>query len=166
MYTSGEVKEVACWAHTRRYCHDAREHDRARANKALGYFARLFQIEHDLDKAFPRLNPCGECDFVAIAEARQKHSRPILDEFHAWLEKETVTGRILPKREIKKAFNYSLNQWNALNRYVEAFYLSLDNNLAERMVKYSAIGRKNYLFVGNERAGRNVAAFNIRGNEF
>ena len=35
----------------------------------------------------------------------------------------------------------------------------MDNNLAERMVKYSAIGRKNYLFVGNERAGRNAANF-------
>lgn len=159
VYTSGEVKEVACWVHTRRYWYDAREHDSARANMALGYIARLFQIEHELDKAFPRLNPCGERNFVAIAEARQKHSRPILDEFKAWLEKETMTGRILPKSEIKKAFTYTLNQWNALNRYVEAGYLSMDNNLAERMVKYSAIGRKNYLFVGNERAGRNAANF-------
>ncbi len=42
-----------------------------------------------------------------------------------------MTGRILPKSEIKKAFTYTLNQWNALNRYVEAGYLSMDNNLAE-----------------------------------
>jgi hypothetical protein len=159
VYTSGAVKEVACWVHTRRYWYDAREHDSVRANMALGYIARLFQIEHELDKAFPRLNPCGKRDFAAIAEARQKHSRPILDEFKTWLEKETMTGRILPKSEIKKAFTYTLNQWNALNRYVEAGYLSMDNNLAERMVKYSAIGRKNYLFVGNERAGRNAANF-------
>ena len=159
VYASGTVKEVACWVHTRRYWYDAREHDSARANMALGYIARLFQIESELDKAFPRLNLCGERDFVAVAEARQKHSRPILDEFKSWLEKETMTGRILPKSDIKKAFTYTLNQWSALNRYVEAGYLSMDNNLAERMVKYSAIGRKNYLFVGNERAGRNAANF-------
>lgn len=159
VYAPGKVKEVACWGHTRRYWYDAREHDSGRANMALGYIARLFQIEHELEKTYPRLSPCGERDFEAIAKARQKYSRPILDEFKNWLEKEALTGRILPKSEIKKAFTYTLNQWSALNRYVEAGYLSMDNNLAERMVKYSAIGRKNYLFVGNERAGRNAANF-------
>lgn len=159
VYASGSVKEVACWIHTRRYWYEVRDHDSKRANMALGYITRLFQIEAELERAFPRLNLCGERDFVAIAEARQKYSCPILDEFKNWLEKETMTGRILPKSEIKKAFTYTLNQWNALNRYVEAGYLSMDNNLAERMVKYSAIGRKNYLFVGNERAGRNAANF-------
>jgi hypothetical protein len=35
----------------------------------------------------------------------------------------------------------------------------MDNNAAERMVKYPAIGRRNYLFVGNAIAGRNAAHF-------
>ncbi len=52
VYTSGRVKEVACWVHTRRYWYDVQEHDSTRANMALGYIARLFQIEHELDKAF------------------------------------------------------------------------------------------------------------------
>jgi len=159
VYAPGKVKEVACWVHARRYWYDAREHDSARANTALGYIARLFQIESQLDTAYPRLDARGQRDFAAIAEARQKHSKPLLDEFKGWLEKEMLSGRILPKSEIKKAFTYTLNQWNALNRYVEQGYLSMDNNLAERMVKYAAIGRKNYLFVGNERAGRNAANF-------
>jgi transposase len=30
----------------------------------------------------------------------------------------------------------------------------MDNNTSERLCKIAAIGRKNYLFVGNERAGR------------
>ena len=159
VYAPGKVKEVACWIHARRYWYDAREHDSARANMALGYIARLFQIESQLETAYPRINARGERDFAAIAEARQKHSQPLLEEFKGWLEKETMSGRILPKSDIKKAFTYTLNQWNALNRYVQEGYLSMDNNLAERMVKYAAIGRKNYLFVGNERAGRNAANF-------
>lgn len=126
---------------------------------ALGYIARLFQIESQLENAYPRLNTRGERDFAAIAAARQKHSKHILDEFKQWLDKEMMAGRILPKSEVKKAFTYTLNQWTALNRYVAEGYLSMDNNLAERMVKYAAIGRKNYLFVGNERAGRNEANF-------
>jgi hypothetical protein len=33
----------------------------------------------------------------------------------------------------------------------------MDNNTSERLCKISAIGRKNYLFVGNERAGQAAA---------
>jgi transposase len=159
VYAPGKVKEVACWIHTRRHWYDAREHDSTRANMGLGYIARLFQIESQLESSYPILNSGGERDFAAIAEARQKYSRPILDEFKSWLGREMMTGRILPKSQIKKAFTYTLNQWDALCRYTHEGYLSMDNNLAERMVKYAAIGRKNYLFVGNERAGRNAANF-------
>ncbi len=35
----------------------------------------------------------------------------------------------------------------------------MDNNAAERLVKNPAIGRKNYLFVGNQQAGHNAAVF-------
>jgi transposase len=159
VYAPGKVKEVACWVHTRRYWYDVREHDSVRANTALGYIARLFQIESQLQSAYPALSAHGARDFAAVAQARQKYSRPILEQFKAWLDKEMMTGRILPKSEIKKAFTYTLNQWNALCRYTEEGYLSMDNNLAERMAKYAAIGRKNYLFVGSERAGRNAANF-------
>lgn len=159
VYTSGLVQEVACWVHARRYWYDARDYDSKRANTALGYIARLSQIESQLRSSYPLKNQQGERDFEAIAKARQQYAIPILDEFKQWLETELHGGRILPKSLIRSAFNYTLNQWDALCRYTEAGYLSFDNNAAERMVKYPAIGRKNYLFVGNQRAGRNAANF-------
>jgi transposase len=159
VYASGLVKEVACWIHTRRYWYDARDYDKTRANIALGYIARLSQIESQLRTRFPLKTQQGERDFEAIARARQEHSRPILTEFKNWMEGELNGGRILPKSLIKSAFTYTLNQWDALCRYTEAGYLSFDNNAAERLVKYPAIGRKNFLFVGNQRAGRNAANF-------
>ena len=159
VYASGLVKEVACWVHTRRYWHDARDYDSKRANIALGYIARLSQIESQLRESFPLKTLQGGRDFEAIARARQQHARPILEEFKKWLEGELNGGRILPKSLIKSAFTYTLNQWDALCRYTEAGYLSFENNAAERLVKYPAIGRKNYLFVGNARAGRNAANF-------
>lgn len=159
VYTSGLVKEVACWVHARRYWYDARDYDSKRANTALGYIARLSQIESQLRSRYPQQDQQGERDFDAIAEARQQFSRPILDEFKQWLETELYSGRILPKSLIRSAFTYTLNQWDALCRYTEAGYLTFDNNAAERMVKYPAIGRKNYLFVGNQRAGDNAAIF-------
>jgi transposase len=37
-----------------------------------------------------------------------------------------------------------MNQWAALCRYTEDGALSIDNNLAERLMKLPAIGRKNF----------------------
>ena len=46
-----------------------------------------------------------------------------------------------------------MNQWTALNRFLEAGYLSLENNAVERINKLIARGRLNWLFVGSERGG-------------
>jgi hypothetical protein len=69
---------------------------------------------------------------------------PILQEFKDWLDVETNDQRILPKSPLRSAFTYTLNQWDALLRYTEQGYLLFDNNVAERLVKVAAIGRKNY----------------------
>ena len=159
IYAGGSVREVACWIHARRYWYQAMDNDKLRANTALSYIARLSQIETQLREAYPRTNLQGLRDFDAVAAARQQHSLPILQQFKAWMDDEMETGRLLPKSEIRKAFNYTLNQWSALCRYVEAGFLSFENNAAERLVKNPAIGRKNFLFVGGERGGHDAAVF-------
>lgn len=157
IFASKQVHEVACWIHTRRYWYQACDNDAPRANMALGYIARLSQIETQLAVAFPPKNLQGERDFEAVARGRQQHALPVLQSFKAWLDSELSSGRILPKSEIRKAFTYTTNQWDALCRYTQEGYLSYDNNVAERLVKIPAIGRKNFLFVGNEQAGHNAA---------
>ena len=82
---------------------------------------------------------------------------PILAKFKAWLDTERDNRKILPKSPLRAAFTYTLNQWDALCRYTQAGYLSFDNNIAERLVKFPAMGRKNYLFVGSERGGHGAA---------
>lgn len=155
----GDVREVACWIHARRYWHQAIDNDAVRANTALSFIARLSQVESQLRESYPRTNLQGQRDFDAVAAARQQHSVPILDQFKSWMDRELDTGRVLPKSAIRKAFTYTLNQWSALCRYTEAGYLSFENNAAERLVKNPAIGRKNYLFVGGIRGGRDAAVF-------
>ncbi len=157
IYASNEVKEVACGIHARRYWHQAVENDSKRANVALGYIARLSQIETQLRKTYPVENLQGLRNFDAIARARQEHSVPILIAFKEWLDAGRDDQRILPKSPIRSAFTYTTNQWDALCRYTEEGYLQFDNNAAERLVKFPAIGRKNYLFVGGERGGRDAA---------
>ena len=159
VYAGDKVFEVACWIHARRYWHQALDNDPVRANTALGFIARLSQIETQLREAYPEQNLQGLRDFDAVAAARQAHSLPILHEFKTWLERELDTGRILPKSVIRSAFTYTINQWEALGRYTQSGYLSMENNAAERLVKNPAIGRKNYLFVGGIGGGNNAAVF-------
>jgi transposase len=159
IYAGDDVFEVACWIHARRYWHQALDNDPVRANTALGYIARLSQIEIQLREAYPEQNLQGLRDFGAIASARKEHAMPILEEFKSWMDSELETGRILPKSVIRSAFTYTMNQWDALCRYTEHGFLSMENNSAERLVKNPAIGRKNYLFVGGIGGGRNAAVF-------
>jgi hypothetical protein len=92
-----------------------------------------------------------------VAAGRKKHSLPVLTEFKTWLDEEKDDKGILPKSPIRSAFTYTLNQWEALVRYTEQGYLSFDNNSAERLVKFPAIGRRNYLFVGSPNGGHRAA---------
>jgi hypothetical protein len=45
-----------------------------------------------------------------------------------------------------KAINYLASNWSRLERYVEAGFLPIDNNAAERAIKPFVIGRKAWLF--------------------
>jgi hypothetical protein len=159
VYAPGGATEVACWIHARRYWHQALDNDAVRANTALGFIARMAQIESQLRQSIPYQNLQGERDFEAVAVARQKYTLPILHQMRSWLDAEKASGKILPKSVIAKAFTYTNNQWEALCRFTQHGFLSMENNAAERLVKYPAIGRKNYLFVGNKQAGHNAAVF-------
>ena len=157
IYAGKRVQEVACWVHARRYWHQATDNDPVRANTALGFIARLSQIETQLNEAYPRTNLQGARDFDAVRAGRAQHALPILAEFASWLESESQDKQILPKSPIRSAFTYTQNQWHALARYTDEGYLSHSNNAAERLVKFPAIGRKNYLFVGSENGGQGAA---------
>jgi hypothetical protein len=56
-----------------------------------------------------------------------------------------------------KAITYARNQWQALTTYTTRGFLNIDNNASERALKRVAIGRKNWLFAGNDAAAENHA---------
>ena len=57
-----------------------------------------------------------------------------------------------------KALDYSLKRWVALTRYLDDGAVPIDNNHIEQQIRPVAVGRKNWLFAGSERAGRRAAA--------
>jgi len=90
-----------------------------------------------------------------VRALRQEKSVPILARIKSWLDEQIKL--VLPRSPMAQAMQYTLNQWAALNRYVEQGWLDIDNNAAERAMKRVAIGRKNWLFAGNDQAGESHA---------
>ena len=86
---------------------------------------------------------------------RQARSKLLLDAFHTWAIAQR--RRLSGKTPLGKAFQYSLSRWDALTRYVEDGRLSIDNNLAERLLRGIAVTRKNFLFLGSDRGGDRAA---------
>jgi transposase len=162
IYAAGGVTEVACWAHARRKFFDARETDARRAAEMLAMVRELYAVE---DAAKARIDALARergADGVMHEEAdairrqwRQEQAVPVLGRVRAWLDAESQL--VLPRSPMAAAITYTLNQWDALCRYTEHGWLNIDNNAAERALKRVAIGRKNWLFAGNDRAGVTTA---------
>lgn len=145
IYIKGDCVEVACWAHARRKFFDAKETDQRRCARMLEMVRQLYAVE-DEGKGL---------DHHARRALRQEKSEPILATIKTWLDTEKEL--VLPRSPMAQAIQYTLNQWEALNRYVDQGYLNIDNNAAERALKRVAIGRKNWLFAGSDEAGESHA---------
>ena len=52
---------------------------------------------------------------------------------------------------------YALTRLKRLRPYLEHGFLELDNNAAERAIRPTALGRKNYLFMGSAAGGKAAA---------
>jgi hypothetical protein len=156
IYCKGGVIEVACWAHCRRKYFDAKETDGRRAAQMLSMVRELYAVEDQAKAAIDKLKDAtaDQADALRL-ELRQSQSVPILARIRTWLE--TEREMVLPRSPMAGAIGYTLNQWDALSIYTTQGFLAIDNNAAERAMKRVAIGRKNWLFAGNDRAGQTAA---------
>jgi transposase len=147
IFTGGKVTEVACWAHARRKFYDAQDSDSRRAGEMLALIGALYKIEREAKES--------DLDEAARLALRQQRSMPVLMQIKHWLDAESEI--VLPRSPMGLAIGYAQNQWTALNAYVTQGCLAIDNNAAERALKRVAIGRKNWLFAGNDAAAQNHA---------
>jgi transposase len=139
------LTEVGCWAHARRYFHNALESDQAHMGPALLLIAQLYRVE---DQA----RPLAPEDRLRL---RQLQSRPILDKLGDYLLE--IQAEVLPKSPEGRAVRYTLKNWTALNRYCEDGDLSIDNNATERAIRGVAVGRNNWIFFGSDQGGKTAA---------
>ena len=147
LYASGDVVEVNCWAHARRYFFKALASDPTRANAALGFIGALFRIERTLADS-PRKKK---------EQIRAKRSRPIVDAFFSWCDAEVSSA--LDDTPIADGIRYARNQRVGLSRFLDDGRLPIHNNMSELALRREAVGRKNWLFVGSDDGGAVNATF-------
>src|SRR5271157_3502123 len=147
LYADGTIVEVGCWMHARRKFFEAKTSDPLRAHQALAWIRGLYAVEREAKTK--------ELDDAQRLTLRQEQSRPILETIKEWLDKEV--GQVLPKSPMAEAIGYALNHWKALERYLEAGFLEIDNGASERGLRPVAVGRNNWLFLGSEAGGKTAA---------
>lgn len=72
---------------------------------------------------------------------------------------ENAKTKAPPKNKLGQAIQYALNQWQYLSEYIQHSEVEIDNNWVENNVRPFALGRKNCLFVGNQRGANARALF-------
>lgn len=147
LFRDGTIHEVGCWMHARRKFYEARTSDPPRAHQALAWISLLYKVEDEARE--------NQLDDDRRWELRQQKARPILAKLKEWLDQERP--KVLPKSPLGEAIGYALNHWAALERYLEAGFLEIDNGASERALKPVALGRKNWLFAGSKAGGRTAA---------
>lgn len=146
-FKDGTIVEVGCWAHARRYFVKAEDSEPALAKEAVDRIRELYSIE-------ARAKEAG-LDAAARRDVRQCESRPRLEALFDWMER--TRGTVLDKGPLAKALDYALSNRVALTRYTDDGRVDIDNNGAERALRTVAVGRKNWIFFGNERGGQTAA---------
>lgn len=146
-----DVIEVNCWAHARRYFFKAMASDPERARAGLALIGQLFRLERTLQKKTRKQKE----------RLRNKHAGPVVERYFSWCDAlwEGTEGLLLEDTPMYDAVRYSRNQRTGLHCFLKDGRLPIDNNISERALRRQAVGRKNWLFVGNDDGGRTNAVF-------
>ncbi len=146
----GETIALAgCWAHVRRKFYEALEQAPRSAGWIVRQIQHLYQIEARL-----RAHRAGPGLRLAV---RAHQSRPVVERIHRALTRLKLKRRFLPQSIMGNAIDYALSQWPTLGVYLGNGRVEIDNNLVENAIRPTALGKKNWLFIGDADAGERGA---------
>lgn len=142
------IIRVACLAHCRRNFTDAIQEDPVRIGFVLRLIGHLYHMEKQWDEN-------GYTDPAQRAHLRQRDFDMTLSLLKRTLIHLRENDR--PKSGLGKACDYMLGQWNDLVKICQYGHVKLDNNVVENAIRPSAIGKRNWLFIGSPEAGQRSA---------
>lgn len=148
-----KVRRAACLAHIRRKFEVALEERPAIVTWILKQIAALYQTERGLkDHGAPA---------EVRARVRRNRSLPRIRLLGKAFKHLSATA-IRPKSRLGDALHYALGQWQAMSTFLEDGRVAIDNNHTERDIRPSAVGKRNWMFIGHpEAGGRSAALYSV-----
>lgn len=146
----GQITLAGCLAHARRKFFEAKAEGED-PQWVLSQMQQLYALEARLREA--RAGP------AEVLEVRRQHSTPIMGRIAQRLEELQRSSKHLPRSLMGEAIRYARNQWNKLEVFLRDGRVQIDSNLVENAIRPSAIGKKNWLFMGDAATGNRAATF-------
>lgn len=139
--TVPDAIHAECWSHARRKFLDSIPTDNKNkpisgtmGEEGLKYINSLFKIERDL----------AELHDDERLKKRKELSKPIYEDFLAWVEK--TSSKIITNEKLKTALTYVKNQHVELGEFLNDGRIPLTTNLVERSIRPFAVHRRAWLF--------------------
>jgi transposase len=120
-----------CWAHARRNFYEIHENHYDDCREIILLIDELFDIEHEART------------FDQLKVLREERSRMVIDLIRRWLDEKNAKY-LLAEDEMSKAIRYLLNSWKEFTVFLDDVRVPLSNNHAERSLRHSVLGRKNF----------------------
>ena len=141
------VQGAACWAHARRKFVEALKENQKLATQAIVMIGKLYEVERKADEAGMSADQ--------RRELRKKEAYPVIQLMERWCV-DTYT-EVLESSLLGKAIAYTYSLMDRLAIYVNDGRINIDNNLIENAIRPLALGRKNWLFCGNDASAYRAA---------
>lgn len=142
-----EERRLGCGMHIRRRFEAAADSGDKRGAIALAYFRKLYAIE--------RACKSDGLSHEDRHRRRQTESIPVLNELYKWIHE--LHAKLIPGDKLEGATKYAVNQEEFFRRCFEDGRYEIDNGEVERQLRRVALGRKNFLFAGSDRAAERLA---------
>jgi transposase len=142
-----QALDINCIVHGRRKLVELEDYFPNESAQVIEAIAKVYKHEAECKKQ--RLTPDQRLAY------HQQHSRAVMGDLKAWMEKQFEDRCVEPNSRLGGAFDYLLKRWKPLTRFLQVPGAPLDNNTAERALKMILRLRKNSLFYANPH-GANV----------
>ena len=150
-----DIELAGCMAHARRMWVKANESGDADAPAVLAEIQKLYRIEAEIRDTNPQQR----------SAVRGSRSTLIMANLHRLCQQ--TLAQALPASATGRAASYMLDRWPQLELFTRPNkgHVLIDNNPVERGIRPTAIGRKNWLFLGHPSAGwRTAVIYSIIGS--
>ena len=145
------ILNALCWMHARREFVKAEGGAPKQAEEALNLLRPLWQIEKEIEDQGLE----GNDKLIH----RVLHSKPVVDQFFAWVDKQLKVETLLPSSQLSKALSYVDKRREGLSVFLTDPDVPIDTGELERALRVIPMGRKNWLFCWTEVGAEYVGIF-------